>query len=138
MGEVRRETFFDSNIPLYLLSDDAAKAQRAESLLIEGGVISVQVLNELARVMAGKYGMPWNEVRQTLQTLRRTCEVLPLTLETHELGLWLAERQGFAFFDALIVASALLAGCTVLYSEDFQHGIKVENRLTIRNPFIAG
>lgn len=133
----RGTAFFDSNVPLYLLSGDAQKAERAESLLNEGGIISVQVLNELARVMSRKKRMAWDEIEKFLEGIRRACEIRPLTLETHELGLLLAKRHGFPFFDALIVASALEAGCAQLYSEDFQHGMKVEGRLTIRNPFKA-
>lgn len=48
----------------------------------------------------------------------------------------LAARYGFAFYDAVIVASALEAGCTTLMSEDMQDGLVVEARLTVRNPFL--
>ena len=51
------DVFFDTNVLLYLLSDDATKADRAESLLASGGTISVQVLNEFASVAAGKLAM---------------------------------------------------------------------------------
>ncbi|HYQ91954.1 MAG TPA: PIN domain-containing protein, partial [Candidatus Competibacteraceae bacterium] len=49
-------------------------------------------------------------------------------------GLDIQTRYGFSFYDALIVASALEAGCTCLYSEDMQHGQYLEG-LTIENPF---
>jgi len=60
-----------------------------------------------------------------------------LTAETHDLGLRLAERYGFSVYDAMIVAAALLAGCGILYSEDMQHGQRIEDRLTLCNPFLA-
>jgi predicted nucleic acid-binding protein len=49
--------------------------------------------------------------------------------------LTLAERHGFAFYDALLVAAALRAGCTRLYSEDLQHGQVVDRQLRILDPF---
>ena len=101
-------------------------------------MISVQVLNELARVMSRKRRMAWDEIAEFLSGIRRACEVRPLTVEIHESALSLAKRHDFPFFDALIVASALEAGCSQLYSEDFQDGMKVEGRLTIRNPFETG
>jgi len=131
----RTRAFFDSNIPLYLLSEDAAKADRAEALIAQGGVISVQVLNESARVLSRKRLLNWDAIDEFLRTVRAVCEVRPLTVETHEQALVLARRHGFSFFDAVIVASALKAGCDTLYSEDFQHGMRVEDRLSIANPF---
>ena len=49
----------------------------------------------------------------------------------------LAIRYQLSPWDALIVASALLAGCDSLYSEDFQHGQVFDERLTVLNPFVT-
>ena len=127
--------FFDTNILLYLLSPDAAKADRAEAALEAGGVISVQVLNGFSAVARRKLGMTIGEIREVLTSVRAVCRVEPLTVQTHDLGLQISEQQGFAVYDAMIVAAALRADCSVLYSEDLQHGQVVEKRLTIRNPF---
>jgi predicted nucleic acid-binding protein len=129
------EVFFDTNVLLYLLSDDAAKADRAESLLAQGGTISVQVLNEFASVASRRLQMSWPEIREVLDTIQTTCQVVPLSLATHQRGAAIAERYRFSFYDATIVAAAQLAGCTVLYSEDMQDGQVIEGRLTVRNPF---
>jgi predicted nucleic acid-binding protein len=45
-------------------------------------------------------------------------------------------RYDFQFFDAIIIASALLSNCDILFSEDLQHKQLIENKLTIINPFI--
>lgn len=127
--------FLDSNVLLYLLSADADKANRAEDLLRDGAVIGVQVLNEFAAVASRKLKLPWREVADVLGLIRRQCDVRELTLAIHESALALAQRHGFAWYDALIVAAALDAGCRRLYSEDMQHGMKVDDRLTIVNPF---
>jgi predicted nucleic acid-binding protein len=134
------KAFFDTNILLYLLSGDEAKADRVEELVAGGGIsgiISVQVLNEFASVATRKLGMSWVEVRDVLSQVRAVCPVEPITVEVHDRGLRIAERYGFSLYDAMIVASALLAGCATLYSEDMQHEQVLDDHLTIRNPFTA-
>jgi predicted nucleic acid-binding protein len=127
--------FFDTNVLYYLLSADEAKANRAEELLAGGGTISVQVLNEFAAVASRKLGMPWSEIRDALSPIRAVCEIAPVSLATHDRALDIAERCGFSFYDATIVASALEAGCDTLHSEDPQDGQVIEKQLTLRNPF---
>jgi len=127
--------FFDTNVVLYLLSADPAKAERAEELVAEGGLISVQVLNEVTAVTRRKLGMSWREVRDVLAQLRAACSVAPLTVETHERGLLVAERFRLSVYDGMIVAAALLAGCSILYTEDLQDGQVIDGHLTLRNPF---
>lgn len=129
--------FFDTNVVLYLLSEDDNKANQAEALLAAGGTISVQVLNEFVSVARRKLGCDWAEVRDILETLRALCSVQPLTVEVHALGLRLAERYGLPVYDAMIAASALDSGCTTLWSEDFQDGQILDGRLRIRNPFLT-
>lgn len=136
MGET--DAFLDTNVLLYLLSDDAAKADRAEALVAAGGIISVQVLNEFASVASRKLGMPWPEIREVLETIRAVARVEPLGLETHELGMALAERYGFSIYDAMILAAAQLADCRVVFTEDLQHGQVIEEWLNIVNPFVEG
>jgi predicted nucleic acid-binding protein len=128
-------SFFDTNVLLYLASADAAKADRAEAVLAGGGVVSVQVLNEVANVCRRKMRLDWAETRTFLQTLRDLLEVRPLTVETHLSGLGLAERYQLSVYDALIVAAALEVGCATLWSEDMEHGLIVDGRLQVLNPF---
>jgi len=132
------DVFLDTDVVLYLLSADTGKADRAEELLAIGGLISVQVLNEFAAVASRKLGMSWPEIRDVLAQVRAVCPVEPMSIETHERAIQVAERYGLAIYDALIVSAALLAGCTTLYSDDLQHGQVIERQLTIRNPFAVG
>lgn len=129
------KSFFDSNVLLYLVSDDTAKAERAEALLVGGGTISVQVLNEMSNVAMRKHGMRWLQVDALLEPVRALCRIEPLTEYTFDLGRRLAERYQFSVYDAMIVAAALLAEADTLYSEDMQDGLLVEGQLRIRNPF---
>jgi predicted nucleic acid-binding protein len=130
-------SFFDTDILMYLASDDAAKADRAEAIVREGGAISVQVLNEVANVARRKMQLSWQETRGFLSSLRELLTVHPVTVDTHERGLALAERHQLSIYDALIAASALLAKCDRLWSEDMQDGMAIERRLRIVNPFRA-
>jgi predicted nucleic acid-binding protein len=127
--------FIDTNVLLYLLSADQARADRAEATLAGGGIVSVQVLNEFASVASRKLGMSIGEIRETLTTVREVCSVVPLNEETHDLGLQIVERYGMSIYDAMVVASALIVGCDELLSEDLQDGQIIEDRLRIRNPF---
>lgn len=129
------KVFIDTNILLYLLSADTDKADRAESIVRTGGLISVQVLNEMANVARRKLAIPWQEINEILALIRSICPVEPLTIETHDRGRRVAERYELSVYDAMIVAAALLAGCETLYSEDMQDGLLIENQLHIHNPF---
>ena len=129
--------FFDTNILLYLLSEDNRKADCAEAIIAAGGVISIQVLNEFSSVAFRKFKMSYAEIRDTLLTVRALCQIQPVTIDTHELGLDMAERYGFSLYDSMIVSAALQSSCTILYSEDMQQGQIIEGQLTINNPFLS-
>jgi len=118
------------------LSEDNRKADRAEAIIATGGVISVQMLNEFASVASRKLGMSYDEIRDTLGTVRAICQTQPVTLDTHDQGLDIAERFGFPLYDSMIVSAALQSGCTILYSEDMQHGQEINDQLVITNPFL--
>ena len=132
------DSFFDTNVLVYIASGDAAKADRAEAALAAGGAISIQVLNELTNVARRKMRMSWTDTRVFLTMLRGLLTVHPLTLEMHEAGLALAGRYRLSIYDAMIAASALDAGCDRLWSEDMQHGMILNGGLQIINPFRAG
>ena len=128
--------FFDTNVLLYLLSEDSLKADRAEAIMLKGGMINVQVLNEFSSVASRKLKMTYAEIRDTLRIVRAICQTQAVTIDTHELGLDIAERFGYSLYDSMIVSAALQSGCTVLYSEDMQHGQIIEGQLRITNPFL--
>lgn len=128
--------FFDTNVFVYGIVQNDPRSQKAEELIAEGGTVSVQVLNEFADVARRKAKMLWDEVRFAIENIKILCpDPLPATLDTHREALAIAERYGYRIYDALIVASALEAGCTILYSEDMQDGQVIDKTLTIRNPF---
>jgi predicted nucleic acid-binding protein len=127
--------FFDTNVLIYSLGKDS-RARRAEQLLWEGGVVSVQILNEFSDVVRRKIHLSWDELRQALREIQIFCpDPVPITMDTHEHALIIAERHDIRIYDALILASALGTNCATLYTEDLQDGQVIDRKLTIRNPF---
>jgi predicted nucleic acid-binding protein len=133
---MRAETFFDTNVLIYAVAENDPRGLRAEELLLSGGVLSVQILNEFTEVARRKLLMPWAEVAEAVEAFLVLCpSPLPITMDTHVAARAIAEKLGCNIYDALVIAAALEAGCNVLYSEDFQDGQVIEGRVTIRNPF---
>ena len=128
-------SFLDSNIVLYLASEDLLKADRAQGLVAEGGTISVQVLNEIANISRRKMGLSWDETRNFLLMIRGLLKVEPITIEIHDVGISLAERYQLSVYDSMIVSAALSAECDTLLSEDLQDGLLINGRLRVLNPF---
>ena len=129
---------FDSNIVLYAMTesaDEADKAARSKALILEGGIVSVQVLNEVAWVALRKLSKAWPEINYALGLVRAFCDVVPVTIEIHDEGRYIAERYKLGVFDAMIVAAASLANCDILYSEDMHDGLVVNGGLRVCNPF---
>ncbi len=126
--------FIDSNVILYLLSGDFTKADRAEAILNNGGIISVQVLNEVTSVCLRKLKMTWEEIDAVLLAVKSACSVVPLTLESHEEAVQIAKRYQLPFYDANICAAAILSGAKAVLSEDMQEGMRID-AIAVNNPF---
>ena len=131
--------FFDTNILVYAHSQDPRNAV-ARALLRQEGVISVQCLNEFVNVARRKLGMTWDEVQESLDFIHTCCPtILALSLPLHEQACHIAARFRFSIYDSLIVAAAFEAKCDILYSEDMQDGLVMEDPdghiVRIVNPF---
>ena len=127
--------FFDTNILVYAFAADDPRSARAESLIEEGGVIGVQVLNEFTNVTRRKLRWEWDQIEASLAVVEELFgPVAPLTPTIHARAVSLARDHGLSVYDALIVAAAQDAGCQRLFSEDLQHGRKF-GTLTVENPF---
>jgi predicted nucleic acid-binding protein len=126
--------FFDTNILVYA-QQAGAKADRARALVAGGGKLSVQVLNEFTAVSRRKQRRDWREIAEAISdALALVDPPLVLTLDMHAAARTLAEEHLLSFYDALIIAAAIEAGCDILYSEDLQHGRAIGG-LAIVNPF---
>jgi predicted nucleic acid-binding protein len=132
---INGKSFFDTNVIIYAFREDDKRNETARMLLARGGLTGVQALNEFIAVTRRKLGMSWTDITRALATICILCpSPVPLTLEIHEKALQIAERYGYHIYDSLLIAAALKASCTTLYSEDMHDG-QVIDGLTIRNPF---
>ena len=130
------KAFFDANVLIYAVAENDPRSAQAEVLLASGAVLSVQILNEFVSVTRRKILMSWSDVSEALDAFRVLCpSPLPITIEIHEAALKIAEKHGYNIYDALVIAAALEAGCTTLYSENLHDGLTIDGQLTIRNPF---
>ncbi len=126
--------FFDTNILVYAAGMDA-KSVIARELLLRGGIVSVQILNEFINVARKKMLHDWPMVERALSYYRDALdEPVALTDTTHRLGVQIARKHGFHIYDSMIIASASLAGCGILYTEDLSDGALIAG-VQIRNPF---
>ena len=132
-----RAFFLDTNILVYAFSaQDAAKRATARTFAeTEGAHVSTQVLSELANVLTRRFGISARETRERILNIANACEVVQVTPAIVLDALRIMERFHFGFFDSQIIASALSAGASVLYTEDLQHGQVLDGSLTIRSPF---
>ena len=130
-------SFLDTNMVVYSIGGDPAKMAIADRIVSQGGAISVQVLNEFANVARRKMRLSWQETHRFLDIIKALLVVHDLTKDVHETGLFIAERYGLSIYDAMIAASALHADCDILWSEDLQHGLMIQRRLQVINPFLA-
>lgn len=127
----------DINILMYLYeSTDERKKSISESLLSETPFVSAQVVSEFLNVTKRLLKLPKYEILEKCNKTLAFCEIIPVNHKTLESALSLIKRYDFQLFDSIIIASALAANCSILYSEDLQHKQLVDNRLTIINPFL--
>lgn len=127
----------DTNVAVYTVSPASGKDGRAAAILGGADFVSIQLLNEFVHVTRRKFRFDWNDVARGLGDIRALVgAVLPLDDAAHEAALRIAARYQLAFYDALMLSVALNGGARVFYSEDMQHGLVIDDTLTILNPFL--
>lgn len=126
----------DTNILVYLHDvEDTLKRRVAVELMAEAPVVSSQVVSEYLNATKRLLNVPKTELLENALEWLRDCQLVSIDYGTSQLAHRLVHRYDFQLFDGLVVAATLEAGCTKLYSEDLHHGLLVENRLRILNPF---
>jgi predicted nucleic acid-binding protein len=134
------KSFVDSNIWLYnfISTQNAQKSQRAKDLIKNNKNIiclSTQVVNEVCFNLKRKENFDEIRLKQIITRFYFDYEIIELDKKILLLASDLRSRYPFSFWDGLIAASALWATAEILYSEDMQNGLLVENKLKIINPF---
>ncbi|MGR9115843.1 MAG: PIN domain-containing protein [Gammaproteobacteria bacterium] len=129
------DKFLDTNIIIYSLGNDLSKRKQSIELISQGPVVSVQVLNETANILFKKFSMPIADVQNIIKRIAVECIVKSNTVNTHFTALAIKAKYRFSLCDSLIIAAALESNCSILYSEDMQHGQVIDNQIEIINPF---
>lgn len=133
------KVFLDTNILIYCYSvDEKDKQEKALELIDKhslDSLISTQVINELSNVLFKKFKLSSLEIENTILEIDNYIGIVNFTLTTQIKALKIKDKYKLQFYDSLIIATAIENKCAILYSEDMQNGLLVENVLTIINPF---
>ncbi len=139
---VAKRCFIDTNIWLYAfiasdaLEDDPKRAVAKATIDRQDVVVSTQVVNETCINLARKAAAPETVLRELITAFYDKYAVTDLDRGTLLTASELREKYSLSFWDSVIVASALLADCEVLYTEDLQDGLMIEDKLEVVNPFV--
>lgn len=130
--------FVDSNVWLYaLLKGQSEHKQHIAQHIIQSKniIISVQIINEVCYQLYRNKTFSEEELKKLITGFYKKYQVIGLEQEILVGAADLRKNHKFSFWDSLIVACALKANCSILYSEDMQHGFMI-NQLEIINPFL--
>jgi len=133
---MRDKFFLDTNVCIYAFDADSRKKEIALDLIISNQAsVSTQVLMETSNVALKKLKFRNEELKMSIDYITIFCSLHIIELSTVRLAFQINQQYKYSLYDALIVASALESNCSILYSEDMQHGQLVSGRLNIVNPF---
>lgn len=121
----------------YLLEQDRERRNQVVNLLKQGHFISTQVVAENVNVCLKKLKMSKEAAFGHASLLMEAFNIIQITENTLHTTFHISVRYQFSFWDSLIVATALESACSILYSEDLQHLMVIEERLTVINPFLS-
>ncbi len=138
MKPMRDKSFLDTNVLIYCYTfSEPEKRSLARTVANKPNtIISVQVVKEFVNVLNKKFKKDWPSIQTTIEELDNNFNIKINTANSVSYACYIADRYGFSFYDSLIVAAAIESDCTILYSEDMQHGQIIEKTLVIQNPFL--
>jgi len=134
--------FLDTNIFVYSFDKSAPKKAVRSSELIQRaietgqGIVSYQVVQEFFNLALRRFAQPMSidDAEQYLSTVFRPLVAVHSSISLYAEALRIQAKNKLAWYDSLIIASAVAGECRILYSEDFQHGQRF-GELRIENPF---
>jgi len=129
--------FLDTNILISHYSNEEKKQKRVLELLQNDytSVISTQVLSEFCNILKKKFNFNTKQLNILLQDFEKNFLLHTTDIEQIKTALTISDRYKYSFYDALVIAGAIHSGCTLLFSEDLQHGQTILNKVKITNPF---
>lgn len=131
------KAFIDTNVLVYFISSDDTKKTAARGVILASPetVVSSQVISEFISTCLQKKLLGLDEVAEVSTGFMRALQLAPVNANTINSALKIVKKYKYSYWDSLVISSALENNCTVLYTEDMQHGQVINNRLRILNPF---
>lgn len=131
-------TALDTNVLIYLhdAGEESPKRKKANQLVALNPIISSQVISEYLNVCHKRLKMTKGDSLDALMTWLSYCELGVFESAIYSDASRLVKKYQFQMFDAIIVSSSLISDCSILYSEDMQRNLTIDERLKIVNPFI--
>lgn len=132
------KVFLDTNLLIYLATNDADKTEKISEVINKStfALISVQILNEFAAVCFKKGLLDAEQIQKYLWEYNICFEVADVNFRNISECFGIKKKYRYAWYDSLIITTALLNNCSILYSQDMQHKQVIEKKLTIVNPFL--
>ena len=132
------KTFFDTNMIIYAYSNNDEYKKELSLSLFDNSIchISYQVIREFINIFTKLGNNNCNDLIDIVNDIISTFEIAPESTDLLLYGIIIRDKYKFSYYDSLIISAALLCNCSILYSEDMQHGQLIENKLKIINPFI--
>lgn len=128
----------DTNILIYLHDINGSRKRAIVSdLMMDLPMVSSQVISEYLNVCHKRLKISKESSLESLMGWLPYCNLYTTEPNTFSEALRLIKQYQFQMFDAVIVASALMSNCDILYSEDMQHNLLVNNQLRVINPFVG-
>ncbi len=134
--------FIDSNLWIYMSIKDRELIKHKKTInffhknIYKNINVSIQVINEFHWVLLKKYKLSEFLINEKVNGILKISNVFSLKLENYKIAKFIREKYYISFWDSMIISSALINDCSILYSEDMQNNLIIENRLKIINPFL--
>lgn len=131
-----KDSFFDTSVLIYCYTyTELEKRRKARGLVKESVCISLQIIQEFTNVLKKKFGKNSDEILPAIKELKQSFRVHQNSVETVIRATGISEKYQYSFYDSLVLAAALEANCSILYSEDLHNRQVIDKKLTIINPF---
>ena len=137
------DVFIDSNLWIYLSVSTKDKEKHNSTLSFFEQIsnkyiyTSIQVINEYHWVMLRKYKLSESDISEKVENgIIQMSKIVDLNINTYKKAQKIRANYNISFWDSLIVSSALLSNCSILYSEDMDNDLVIENKIKIINPLL--
>lgn len=137
------KVFIDTNLWIYLAveANDSSKHQKVivffEDIISQDVYTSIQAINEFHWVLSRKYNFSEDNIAEKVKEgIVKTSNKVALDFSSYQKAELIRSNYNISFWDSLMLAVAILADCSVFYSEDLQHNLLIDDTIKVINPFL--